>query len=238
MDLQALERVENYKVERLILPKDYQKIDAEIYFFLNTEHLKNGERNMILDEKHDVLSRIMPLKYIKSREIGRNVGWYNSMMEWFNLPSNPLEPDSPSRYQLWVEEKKPHLLDLEHCFYLVDKCPPGEECGYCGSYLIVKKSMEEKFFNNEQTGLMFFVLDYIFGKERTQEEENMFGRYWANNRSMPLRCVFNQSKFEEERWKDWYAHRNIDEIIKNENLSDDSLQMLKEEISKSALLIK
>ena len=213
----AFDVIKDYKVEEIALP--YEKKDGEISFLLNIEHLKNGERKLILDEKNEELGIILAKKYNDSYREGRNKGLYKSTMEWL---------EDPDGYQKWLEEKRPHLIELEQCFWIIDKCWPGEECGYCGSYLIVKKDMEEKFFNNEQTGLMLFALDYNLKEtERTTEEENKYANAFAFNKSQPLRNIFESTRFQEKMWKEWYAHRFIGEIITNEYMDEKKIEELK-----------
>jgi hypothetical protein len=215
----AFSVIHNYKVEKLdfekaCYPYSYEKKDGEAYFLIDMEHLKNGERQGILDEKNQELSKILILKLNLSRNKGSNSGLYIPTIKWL---------EDPKEYEAWQLEKKPKLTRLEHAFYIIDSCPAGEECGHCGSYFIYRKSELGTFRALEQVGILANFLNY-FG-EISIEEKRKIESAWQIKKSYEFAKIIDEKtkinhiedipeleiKPGDEKW---IVCRNIDEELK------------------------
>jgi hypothetical protein len=215
----AFSVIHNYKVEKLDFekanyPYPYDKKDGEAYFLIDIEHLNNGERQAILDEKNQELSKIFALKLNLSRTKGSNSGLYIPTIKWL---------EDPKEYETWLSEKHPKLTKLEHAIYLIDSCPEGEECGHCGSYFIYRKSEMCTFRALSQVGIVINLLSHF--KEINEEEKRKIESAWQIKRSYEFgRMVDEKTKINhledipelgikpgEEKWM---VCKNIDEELR------------------------
>jgi len=215
----AFSVIHNYKVEKLdfekaCYPYSYEKKDGEAYFLIDMEHLKNGERQGILDEKNQELSKILILKLNLSRNKGSNSGLYIPTIKWL---------EDPKEYETWQLEKKPKLTQLEHAFYIIDSCPEGEECGHCGSYFIYRKSEQCTFRALSQVGIITNFLSH-FG-EIDLDEKRKIESAWQIKRSYDFGNLLDKKSkinhlddIPELRIKPgdekWIVCKNIDEELR------------------------
>lgn len=231
----AFSVIHNYKVEKLdfekaCYPYSYEKKDGEAYFLIDMEHLKNGERQAILDEKNQELSEILILKLSLSRNKGSNSGLYVPTIRWL---------EDPKGYEKWQLEKKPKLNNLEHGIYLIDSCPEEEKCGHCGSYFIYRKSEMCTFRALEQVGILANFLNYF--KEINADERRRIESAWEIKKSLEFgKLIDEKTRINhledipelgiEPGKEKWIVCKNIDEEIRKYFLDPEEVQKLANQV--------
>ena len=154
---------------------------------------------------------MIKLKWEASRKMGRTKGWYKTIIDW-------LKDETSEGFETWQEKNAHHLVQLQQGFWVEDNCVDEPKCGYCGQYLILRKTAEQQFVNLEQVGLMKYATEYIFGKNGANREnaanlEKRFQTFWAFSQSEYFRSVLETIRIEKDLQK-WLIYKDFGKIIK------------------------
>ena len=229
----AFHVVYNYKIEELDLekavsPNHYESKDCEAHFLIDIEHLRNGERESILNEKNQELSQILIWKKDLSVRNGCNSGIYIPTIKWL---------EDPRGYEKWQSENRPRLKDLEHGFYIIDSCQEG---GHYGSYFILRKTEECKFRLLEQAGITANFLSY-FGQISEAEKRDIESALQIKQAKTFAEIVDKKAKISHledipelkiEKGKEkWIVYKNVDEEIRKSFLEPEIVQRVVKQVS-------